>query len=170
MWWSGERYNLPIAGTDSHAARMRKILYFDMDNVLVDFQSAVPHLSPDVLKAYEGNLDEVPGVFSLMTPIPGAIAAFNELSDLFDTYILSTAPWGNPSAWSDKLLWIKHHIGAAAHKRLILSHHKHLNRGHFLVDDRTKHGAGDFEGMHIHFGTERFPDWPTVLAYLRSAA
>lgn len=149
---------------------MPKILYFDMDNVLVDFLSAVPLLSPDVLKEYKDNLDEVPGVFSLMAPLPGAIDAFNELSQLFDAYILSTAPWENPSAWSDKLLWVKRHLGAAAHKRLILSHHKNLNRGDFLVDDRTKHGAGEFEGMHIQFGTARFPDWPAVLPFLRSAA
>lgn len=159
-----------MVSTDGHAARMRKILYFDMDNVLVDFLSAVPLLSPDVLKEYKDNLDEVPGVFSLMAPLPGAIDAFNELSQLFDAYILSTAPWENPSAWSDKLLWVKRHLGAAAHKRLILSHHKNLNRGDFLVDDRTKHGAGEFEGMHIQFGTARFPDWPAVLPFLRSAA
>lgn len=149
---------------------MPKILYFDMDNVLVDFLSAVPLLSPDVLKEYKDNLDEVPGVFSLMAPLPGAIDAFNVLSQLFDAYILSTAPWENPSAWSDKLLWVKRHLGAAAHKRLILSHHKNLNRGDFLVDDRTKHGAGEFEGMHIQFGTARFPDWPAVLPFLRNAA
>ena len=149
---------------------MRKILYFDMDNVLVDFLSAVPLLSPEVLKEYDGNLDEIPGIFSLMAPLPGAIDAFNELSVLFDAYILSTAPWENPSAWSDKLLWVKHHLGDAAHKRLILSHHKNLNRGDFLVDDRTKHGADKFAGMHIHFRTEPFPDWPTVTAFLRNAA
>ena len=141
-----------------------------MDNVLVDFQSAEPHLSPQVLKKYKDNLDEVPGIFSLMAPLPGAIDAFNELSQLFDAYILSTAPWGNPSAWSDKLLWVKRHLGAAAHKRLILSHHKNLNRGDFLVDDRTKHGARDFVGKHIQFGTEPFLDWPTVTAFLRNAA
>ena len=149
---------------------MRKILYFDMDNVLVDFQSAVPHLSPDVLEEYKDNLDEIPGVFSLMAPLPGAIDAFNELSQLFDSYILSTAPWGNPSAWSDKLLWVKRHLGAAAHKRLILSHHKNLNHGDFLVDDRIKHGADKFVGKHIRFGTEPFLDWPTVTAFLRNAA
>lgn len=149
---------------------MRKILYFDMDNVLVDFLSAVPHLSPQVLKEYKDNLDEVPGIFSLMAPLPGAIDAFNELSQLFDSYILSTAPWGNPSAWSDKLLWVKRHLGAAAHKRLILSHHKNLNHGDFLVDDRIKHGADKFVGKHIRFGTEPFLDWPTVTAFLRNAA
>jgi hypothetical protein len=60
--------------------------------------------------------------------------------------------------------------GLFAHKRLILSHHKNLNRGHFLVDDRTKNGAELFEGQHIHFGTAAYPNWATVTAYLRSAA
>jgi hypothetical protein len=36
---------------------MRKILYIDMDNVLVDFPSAFPLLQPEVIQAYEGRLD-----------------------------------------------------------------------------------------------------------------
>lgn len=63
---------------------------------------------------YADKLDEVPGIFALMIPMPGAIEAFHELADLFDTYILSTAPWENPSAWSDKLLWAKKYIGKNA--------------------------------------------------------
>ena len=149
---------------------MQKILYLDMDNVLVDFPSAFPRITKELLAAYEGRLDEVPGIFSLMDPLPWAVESHKELSALFDTYILSTSPWENPSAWSDKLLWVKRHLGERAHKRLILSHHKNLNRGHFLVDDRTKNGAGQFDGELIHFGTTRFPDWPSVVTYLRSAS
>ncbi len=149
---------------------MKKVLYVDMDNVLVDFPSGISQLDNSIQQEYDGRLDEVPGIFSLMSPIPMAIDAFKELSGLFDTYILSTAPWENPSAWSDKLLWVKNHIGKTAHKRLILSHHKNLNDGSYLVDDRTKNGADAFMGEHIHFGTERFPDWPTVLMYLRENA
>ncbi len=26
--------------------------------------------------------------------------------------------------------------------------------------------AAEFQGEHIHFGTERFPDWKSVLEYL----
>lgn len=149
---------------------LKKVLYIDMDNVLVDFPSGIVQLDDSVQKQYEGNLDEVPGIFSLMTPMPNAIESFKELSSLFDTYILSTAPWENPSAWSDKLLWVKNHIGNTAHKRLILSHHKNLNDGAYLVDDRTKNGADAFAGEHVHFGTERFPDWEAVLIYLRKNA
>jgi len=149
---------------------MKKILYIDMDNVLVDFPAGIVQVALESRQAYEDRLDEVPGIFSLMPPIPGAVEAFDELSGRFDTYILSTAPWENPSAWSDKLLWVKQHLGKSAYKRLILSHHKNLNQGHFLVDDRTKNGVDGFSGEHIHFATTEFPDWPAVLRYLRARA
>ena len=138
-----------------------------MDNVLVDFESGIDQVTSEIREEYQGRLDEVPGIFSLMAPLQGAIEAHRELAILFDTYILSTAPWENPSAWSDKLEWVKNHLGDAAYKRLILSHNKNLNEGHYLVDDRTKNGAAYFKGKHIHFGTPEFPDWESVLVYLR---
>ena len=146
---------------------MKRILYVDMDNVLVDFPSAFPRISEETKKAFDGRLDDVPGIFSLMDPVPGAIDAFVDLAGRFDTFILSTSPWANPSAWSDKLMWVKKHLGSVAYKRLILTHHKNLNAGDFLIDDRTKNGADRFVGEHLLFGSERFPDWQAVLAYLR---
>jgi 5'-nucleotidase len=146
---------------------MKKTLYIDMDNVLVDFPSGIAQLSNEQQSQYEGVLDEVPGIFSLMDPMPGAIEAYTELSALFDTYILSTAPWENSSAWSDKINWVKKYLGDVAHKRLILSHHKNLNIGDYLIDDRLKNGADKFLGEHIYFGEGNFPDWGAVLDYLR---
>ena len=145
---------------------MKKILYIDMDNVLVDFASAFPKLSSEILTEYDSRLDDVPDIFSLMEPMPGAVEAFKELSEKFDTYILSTSPWANPSAWSDKLIWVKNYLGPSANKRLILSHHKNLNAGDFLIDDRIKNGVNEFKGEHLHFGTPKFPDWNSVVAYL----
>ena len=145
-----------------------KTLYVDMDNVLVDFPSGIAKVPNDLQIQYEDRLDEVPGIFSLMDPMPEAIESYNFLAKHFDTYILSTAPWHNPSAWSDKLLWVQKYLGESAYKRLILSHHKNLNDGHYLIDDRTKNGADRFAGEHIHFGTTLFPDWPSVVSYLES--
>jgi len=147
---------------------MKKILYVDMDNVLVDFNSAISHLSEQEKSIYDGRLDDVPGIFALMEPVAGAIEAYATLTDRFDTYILSTAPWKNPSAWTDKLLWAQKHLGAYAYKRLILTHHKNLNAGDFLIDDRIKHGVDRFVGEHIHFGSPKYPHWESVLAYLLS--
>lgn len=147
---------------------MKKIVYVDMDNVLVDFPSSFPRVDPELLARYDTDRDDIPGIFRLMDPLPGAIEAFHELAEHFDTYILSTAPWRNPSAWSDKLDWVQKHLGDPAHKRLILSHHKNLNHGDFLIDDRTHNGADRFPGEHIHFGQDPFPDWDAVMRYLRT--
>ena len=146
----------------------KKIVYIDMDNVLVDFPSAFPKIDKETLEKYGKDKDEIPNIFSIMEPMKGALEAFDFIADHADTYILSTAPWKNPSAWSDKLLWVKKYLGDKAHKRLILSHNKHLNRGDILIDDRDdKNGADKFAGEFIHFGSERYPDWDAVLEYLK---
>jgi 5'(3')-deoxyribonucleotidase len=137
-----------------------------MDNVLVDFKSAFNKIEPDLLRKFDGQFDEIPGIFSLMEPLEGALEAYKTLSTKFDTYILSTAPWENSSAWSDKNKWVKRYLGKSAYKRLILSHNKHLNIGDYLIDDRTANGAGQFTGEHIHFGSPQFPKWQSVLDYL----
>lgn len=149
---------------------MKKILYIDMDGVIVNFQSGIDRLSPEVQAKYEGELDETPGIFSLMDPMEGAIESVKQLSERYDTYVLSTAPWANPSAWSDKVKWIHQYFGdqqgTSIYKRLILSHHKNLNDGHYLIDDRIANGAGEFKGMHIYFGQEEWPNWQTVTQFL----
>jgi 5'(3')-deoxyribonucleotidase len=143
-----------------------EIVYVDMDSVLVDFESGIDQLSEETYQEYEDDLDEVPGFFRDLPPVEGAIDAFHKLTKQYDVYILSTAPWNNPSAWIDKLLWVKKYLPEVAHKRLILSHNKHLNRGDYLIDDRTANGARDFPGKHIHFGEKPFSDWDAVLDYL----
>lgn len=145
----------------------KPVLYFDMDGVLVDFVSGIERISPELRKQYADALDEVPGIFSLMDPMPGAVEAFNELAELFDVYLLSTASWENPSAWSDKLLWVKKHLGQHAYKRLTLTHNKHLSIGDFLIDDRLANGADCFTGEHIHFGQDGFEKWEKVTTYLK---
>lgn len=143
-----------------------QIVYVDMDNVLVDFPRGIRQLSDDVKEQYKDNLDEIPGFFSDLPPVEGAIEGFRQLQQEYDTYILSTAPWRNPSAWTDKLLWVQRHLPKAGFKRLILSHHKNLNTGAYLIDDRTANGAAAFSGEHIQFGSEAYPDWTAVLRYL----
>lgn len=138
-----------------------------MDNVLVDFQSGIDQLTDTVKTEYADRLDEVPHIFSLMYPMPDAIESYKLLAAHYDTYILSTSPWENPTAGHDKLIWVKKYLGTEAYKRLILSHHKHLNHGHYLIDDRPGHnGCDKFTGEFIHFGSQKFPDWKAVISYL----
>lgn len=137
-----------------------------MDNVLVNFKSGIDRLPDSIKLQYEGSLDHVPGIFSLMDPMVEAIESYHILSEKFDTYILSTSPWENTTAASDKFVWVRKHLGIVAHKRLILSHHKHLNHGHYLIDDRPNNGADKFTGEWIQFGSDKFPNWSVITHYL----
>lgn len=49
---------------------------------------------------------------------------------------------------------------------MVITHRKDLCKGDYLIDDRGKNGTSEFEGEWIPFGSERFPDWKSVLGYL----
>jgi len=137
-------------------------VFVDMDDVLVDYASGFEGLEGTP----KWKDKTIAGVFYHMKPMPGAVEAFHRLASHYDTYVLSTGAWRNESSWSDKLRWVKKYLGESAYKRLILTHNKALCMGEYLIDDRTTNGAGNFKGEHIHFGTEKFPNWEAVLEYL----
>ena len=148
--------------------KMKKRVYVDMDGVLVDFQSGLDLQPENIKKEYEGRFDEIPGLFAEMKPMPGAIEAMHTLQEHFDLYILSTAPWKNPSAWSDKVKWVTRYLDDVFHKRMVITHCKNLCKGDYLIDDRGKNGTSEFEGEWIPFGNDQFPDWESVVNYLLS--
>ena len=148
------------------------LIYVDMDNVIVDFKSALRKRNIDENME---NADEIQDIFSEMDPMPGAIEGYNKLVEMgHDVYILSTAPWENPSAWSDKLLWVKKYLGIVAYKRLILSHNKNLNSGDYLIDDRVANGAGKWGKKLLRFGFDEngkpfdYPNWDSIIKFFRS--
>jgi 5'(3')-deoxyribonucleotidase len=167
-----KKYEHALAALGPEAPK--PVLYVDLDNTLVDFASGIRRLPAPAQEKYERRLDDAPGIFSLMDPMPDAIESFRRLSRVYDAYILSTAPWDNPSAWQHKLEWVQLHLGAEegspAYKRLILSHHKNLNRGAYLVDDRAARGATEFEGEWLRFGSEPFSNWRETTRYLLDRA
>ena len=119
------------------------------------------------LKAKKTNIQKSLALWELLE---GAIEAIKILNDKYDLYILSTAPWENPNAWKHKREWIEKYFGEGEenifYKKVILSHHKNLNKGDILIDDRPNNGAKYFKGEWIHFATDDYPDWETVVKYL----
>lgn len=151
--------------------REKRKLYFDMDGTLVDFKSAAVKLTEEEQKAHPGHPEDVPGIFSLMDPMPGAIEAVRKLSKYYDCHILSTAPWDNPSAWTDKVEWIQKYLGEEFYKKVTLTHHKELlsDGESLLIDDGTSHGADAFGNNLIKFDSENL-DWKAVTELLISKA
>ena len=155
---------------------MKQILYIDMDGVLVDLGEHIrdwfakfPHLK----QKYNEFPDHIPGIFRNPKPISESIESIHKLynSGRYDMFIATTSPWGNPYAATDKRFWIEQWFGRLFHKRLIITSRKDLLVGDYLIDDRIKNGAGEFgsianRGQHIHFGSEKFPNWKSVTDYL----
>ena len=148
---------------------MKKIIYIDLDGVIANFEKAWDNHPLKSEKEYKGRPDKLPNIFKDLEPIDGAIGAVNKIinSEFFDTYILSSAPWDNPDSWTHKRLWIGKYFGDKLRKRLILSHRKDLAFGDYLIDDKPWNGAKDFKGNWIHYGSNKFPDWSSILKYLK---
>ncbi len=145
-----------------------KLLFIDLDGVVADFVSAMNTHPKKEISPYDEHPDTIPHIFRDLKPIKGAIKAVNILLDAtnYNVYFLSTAPWDNPSAWTDKRLWIEEQFGEKINRKLILTHRKDLVKGDILIDDRPNNGAKDFEGELITFGSHKYPNWDAVLHYL----
>ena len=150
----------------------KKVVYIDMDGVLVDLVSAVyeqyVHALGDDGFDVGKVVDQDVEPFYKAAPVPGAVEAFKQLSNdpRFDVYILSTAPWANPESLTAKRVWAEQHLGNEVNRRLIFTHNKNLMIGDYLIDDRPNNGAAEFKGQVIKFGSEECPDWKTALQIL----
>jgi 5'(3')-deoxyribonucleotidase len=147
----------------------KQIIYFDMDGVLADLGAAIAVHPDKDLPEYENDKDHLPNVFKDPPPIQGAVEAVNKLysSDKYELFVASTSPWHNPNALTHKRLWLEKYFGDIFYKKAIFTHRKDLLIGDFLIDDRTKNGAAEFKGKHIHFGVKgECKDWNEVLEYL----
>lgn len=153
-------------GGSAHVASP-EVVYVDMDFVLCDFMTT--HLEYKALYPELMYTHSKPGFFLDLNPIDGAVEGFQWLmeSPHFDPYILTAPSVRNPHCYTEKRLWVEKHLGIAAAYRLIISPNKALNIGAYLIDDKlTGKGQDGFAGELLHFGSERFPDWDSVLDYL----
>jgi 5'(3')-deoxyribonucleotidase len=132
-------------------------IFFDLDGVLANWDK----------RKDQGYDPDSPGFYLALEPFDQGIELFKRLVRAgHQVLIASTPSWDNPSSWTEKRLWVEEKLGADAHKRLVLTHRKDLLIGDFLIDDRTKNGAGEFLGKLILFGSSEFPDWSRVEAFL----
>ena len=151
-----------------------KTLLIDMDGVLADFGKKVNEIDLDdtISMYFKKSPDEIEGVFRDLEPLKNAVKSVIKLheSGKYDLFIATTAPWNNPSSFSDKRIWIEEHFGEIFKKKMFITHRKDLLIGDYLIDDRLANGAKDFKGELIHFGWNyetkswnEYKDWESVL-------
>ncbi|MFT5421992.1 MAG: 5'-nucleotidase [Candidatus Endobugula sp.] len=142
------------------------VIYVDMDHVLCDYDLGY--------KAHKAKYPDLPfpqsqpGLYINLLPIKGAVETFNWLSQQpeFSVYILTAPSMKNPHCYSEKRQWVEKYLGMPAVNNLIISAHKGLNRGDYLIDDcASGKGQENFEGQLIQFGSTHYPDWSSVRTY-----
>jgi 5'-nucleotidase len=157
----------------------KKIIYIDMDGVIVDFGRAIEEwfeTHPHLEERYKTFPDHIQGLFRIAPPIEGAISAIKKLheSGKYELFIATSAPWGNPQSNTDKRFWIEDYFGNLFHKKMFITHRKDLLMGDYLIDDRVKNGAGEFSGELLRFGLDwennytpnEYPTWDSILEKL----
>lgn len=148
----------------------RKIVYVDMDDTLCDFTGPFKLGQENSELPEDSTLKKWPqskvGFFLELEPLPDAIQGINTLCEKYDVWILTRPSIKNTHCYTEKAEWIKKYLGEEMLEKLILSPDKSLLKGDYLIDDDTKNGQVEFEGKHIHFGQNEFPNWKSVIQFL----
>ncbi|MBO7418187.1 MAG: esterase [Bacteroidaceae bacterium] len=98
-------------------------------------------------------------------PMETAVKAFHKLAAVYDIYILASASYNEPESWAEQVRWVEQWLGVPAYNRLILSNHKNLSYGDYLIDAHTSFGTGAFMGTHIQFGKDPYRTWEDVMEF-----
>jgi 5'(3')-deoxyribonucleotidase len=138
-----------------------KIIYVDMDGVLADFKG---EYTRRVLINPDNKFPQAEyGFFTSLPFIMDAKKGLRSVAKHYDTWILTRPSIHNPLCYTEKRVWVEKKLGMKWVERLIISPQKGLLKGDYLIDDQP---WPDFEGEQIEFGTEKFPNWNTVMKYL----
>ena len=126
---------------------VKKIVYFDMDGVLCQFR-----------KKHKEEIERNPaikfpqatyGFFESLEPHDYMCALYKALhkNEHFDVHILTAPSYLNPLCYTEKRVWVEKHLGLEAAERMIITGHKHLLKGDYLIDDNASGKGQDmFQG------------------------
>lgn len=139
-------------------------VFIDMDGVLADFYRLRVELN-----IFDDTLKAIPGAYKNLYPIPGALAAVQELTDLgYECWVASKPAVGLAQTYADKADWVHRHL-PYMERRIILTQDKGLlgDVGDYLIDDRPhKANCDKFVGQLIHFKHQTL--WTPVMEYFRA--
>ena len=176
VWFEGEHFMndrvllrsvIPVVRwiDDQQEHRERPILFIALDDTLSDNSNGWRKFSEEQLQTYAGRLYDIPGFFEALEPMSAAVKAFQTLAETYDVYVVSSVPPTNPSALSEKQKWVDRWLGVLAYNRFIITNHKQLLYGDYLIDAHQTNGASDFMGTFLHFGEDPYKTWEDVMVF-----
>ncbi len=136
------------------------IIYVDLDDTMCQFRK---HFFDYIRKNPSNKFPQSTyKFFETIEPIAGAIDGIKQLATKYDVWILTRPSILNPLCYTEKRVWVENHLGMEWCEKLIISPDKTLFKGKYLIDDVN----WNFDGEQILFGSDKFPDWNSVLKYL----
>lgn len=136
----------------------KQIVHIDMDDTICDYKPA--YINALIKNPSVEYPQSVPGFFLDLEPIPGAIEAVKWLEQHHEVYITTRPSYINAHCYTEKRLWVEKYFGLETCRNLTLAPNKGLLIGDVLIDDFLWE---NFKGRQILFGSDRFPNWETVL-------
>lgn len=103
-----------------------------------------------------------------LEPIKGSLEAWRWFNThpKIEPYILTAPSELNPACYSGKRIWVEKNLGEKYVNKLIITPHKNLNKGDFIVDDTLQKGVDKFEGKHFHFA---YPwTWEQIIIWFKN--
>jgi hypothetical protein len=156
-----------VSGPKVGSGLKKFIVFFSLSDVVANLSSAAEKIPEKDLQKFGSRPDRMPGYYSYVDPIEGAVRQLHELSKYtkIDWHIVSSISWTNPNALLDKRKWLDDHFGPLVKNRLIFVKRKDLLRGDYLVYRHETNGVKQFAGKQLRFGEDPIPHWSHIVHY-----
>jgi len=145
---------------------MKKVVYFDMDEVVCDFMGMkLKKLQENPSMPYpQAQID----FWTDLEPINGAIQAYKRLNENFEVWFLTSPSIYNPASYAGKRIWIEKHFGMEGVENLILSYDKSKILGDYPVDDGDWNNQSGFKGEWVLYNSniKGLREWERVVQYI----
>ena len=141
-------------------------IFIDMDDTLVNFTKAKTEAI--IAKPKNAYPHCEYGFFANLEPLDDAVASIELLlkSRNYRPWILTAPSIKNPLCYTEKRVSVERLFGEVMLSRLIISPYKGFFKGKLVDDNIDSNGQNEFNGDFIHFGSEQFPNWSSVINYL----
>lgn len=94
-----------------------------------------------------------------------AMKAVRILFEHYALYIVAPASTNAPSYITEVMAWTQDIVNVPAWNHLVFTNRKDLLYGDYLIDPSEDHGAADFMGTRITFGSDTFKTWEEIIEF-----